>query len=110
MGEGADPACSAPIGCWSEMLQARRSDGRQFRIGAVTSENFLQRLAAEDRAALEARLIVHNCAQGEIVISHLDQDRDVFFVLEGRVRATLYSRSGREVDYRDIGPGDAIPG
>ena len=74
----------------------------------MTNAGFLQRLAAEDRAALEARLIVHNCAQGELVISHLDQDRDVFFVLEGRVRATLYSSGGREVDYRDIGPGDVV--
>jgi CRP-like cAMP-binding protein len=66
----------------------------------------MQRLAASDRVALEARFNVHNCARGEIVISHLDQARDVFFVLEGRVRVTLYSRNGREVDYRDIGPGD----
>jgi CRP-like cAMP-binding protein len=87
-------------------FQARSSDGEQCRIGAVTDAGFLQRLAAEDRAALDARLKVYNCAQGEFVISHLDLDRDVFFVLEGRVRATLYSRSGRVVDYRDIGPGD----
>lgn len=72
----------------------------------MTSAAFLKRLASSDRAALEALLVVHDCAEGEIVISHLDQDRDVFFVLEGRVRATLYSKGGREVDYRDIGPGD----
>lgn len=72
----------------------------------MTGAAFLQRLAPSDRTALEASLVVHDCAEGEIVISHLDQDRDVFFVLEGRVRATLYSRAGREVDYRDIGPGD----
>jgi CRP/FNR family cyclic AMP-dependent transcriptional regulator len=72
----------------------------------MTSTAFLQRLAPNDRAALEALLVVQDCAEGEIVISYLDQDRDVFFVLEGLVRATLYSRDGREVDYRDIGPGD----
>ena len=72
----------------------------------MTSEGFLERLTAKDRAALEARFVVQSCIPGAIVISHLGQDRDVFFVLGGRVRATLYSRGGREVDYRDIGPGD----
>lgn len=72
----------------------------------MTGENFLHKLEPGDRAALEARLTVQDCTQGEFVISHQDQDRDVFFVLGGRFRATLYSRSGREVDYRDMGPGD----
>jgi CRP-like cAMP-binding protein len=74
----------------------------------MTDERFLQRLTTADRAALEARFVMQKCVPGEVVISHLDQDRDVFFVLEGRVRATLYSRNGREVDYRDIGPGDVV--
>lgn len=74
----------------------------------MTDASFLQRMASEDRAALEARFVVQDCVQGEIVMSHLDQDRDVFFVLEGRLRATLYSSGGREVDYRDIGPGDVV--
>jgi CRP-like cAMP-binding protein len=69
---------------------------------------FLDRLSAGDRAVLEELFIVRDYAHGEIVISHLDEDRDVFFVLEGRLRATLYSRSGHEVNYRDVGPGDVV--
>jgi len=32
----------------------------------------------------------------------------MFFAFEGRVRATLYSLSGRGVAYRDVGPGDIV--
>ncbi len=74
----------------------------------MTNPDFLDRLSTGDRVALEALLVVRDYAQGEVVISHLDEDRDVFFVLEGRVRATLYSQNGSEVGYRDIGPGDVV--
>ena len=74
----------------------------------MTDRCFLDRLSTADRAALEELFVVRDYAHGESVISHLDEDRDVFFVLAGRVRATLYSRNGREVDYRDVGPGDVV--
>ncbi len=74
----------------------------------MTDRYFLDRLSAADRTVLEELFVVRDYTHGEAVISHLDEDRDVFFVLEGRLRATLYSRSGHEVDYRDVGPGDMV--
>ncbi len=74
----------------------------------MTDWCFLDRLSTADRAVLEELFVVRDYVHGEIVISHLDDDRDVFFVLEGRLRATLYSRNGYEVDYRDVGPGDLV--
>jgi CRP-like cAMP-binding protein len=74
----------------------------------MTNRDFLDRLSAGDRAVLEELFVVRDYAHGEVVISHLDEDRDVFFVLDGRVRATLYSEHGSEVGYRDIGPGDVV--
>ncbi len=74
----------------------------------MTKRDFLDRLSAGDRAVLEELFIVRDYAHGETVISHLEEGRDVFFVLEGRLRATLYSRNGHEVDYRDVGPGDMV--
>lgn len=68
----------------------------------------LDRLSADDRAAVEACCSFQRHAAGETVISHLDAARDVFFVLEGRLRVTIYSASGREVDYRDVGPGGMV--
>jgi CRP-like cAMP-binding protein len=58
-----------------------------------------------DREALLAKLIPRGYVQGEELIGHLDESRDVFFVFEGRARVTIFSAEGRAVDYRDIGPG-----
>jgi CRP/FNR family cyclic AMP-dependent transcriptional regulator len=69
-------------------------------------ENFLARLSDADLAALSSKWIVRNYRAHEMIIGHGDGGRDVFFVLEGRARVTVFSGSGREVAYRDIGPGD----
>lgn len=74
----------------------------------MTATGILDCLSPEDREIVEARFVHHSYAAGHTVISHMDEDRDVFFVLEGRVRATLYSSTGREVDYSDAGPGDVV--
>ena len=74
----------------------------------MTIRCFLDRLSAGDRAGLEDLFVARGYARGEIVISHLDKDQDVFFVLQGRLRATLYSPNGHEVNYRDVGPGDIV--
>jgi CRP-like cAMP-binding protein len=41
-----------------------------------------------------------------MIIAHDERGRDVFFVLEGRARATIFSENGRAVAYRDIEAGD----
>jgi CRP/FNR family cyclic AMP-dependent transcriptional regulator len=74
----------------------------------MTERCFLDRLSIEDRAVLERKFVIRKHEPGEIVISHLDENQEVFFVLEGRLRATLYSLNGHEIDYRDIGPGDVV--
>ena len=39
------------------------------------------------------------------VLTAEDDSHDVYFVIDGRVRATIYSVSGREVTFRDISAG-----
>ncbi|HEU0221180.1 MAG TPA: Crp/Fnr family transcriptional regulator [Paracoccaceae bacterium] len=72
---------------------------------AEPEQGLIGRLAPEDRAALLARLTLHSYAPDELLISQADETRDVFFLLEGRVRVTIYSEEGKAVDYRDIGAG-----
>jgi CRP-like cAMP-binding protein len=67
---------------------------------------FLSRLADADRAALAARWTVGHHRRDEMIIAHDEGGRDVFFVLEGRARATVFSEGGRAVAYRDIEAGD----
>lgn len=74
----------------------------------MTVAGVLDRLSRPDREVVEAHFTYHDYEAGKTVISHMEADRDVYFVLAGRVRATLYSHAGREVDYRDAGPGDMV--
>lgn len=67
---------------------------------------FLSRLPDADRTALAARWDEHVHGPGELIIAQDDRGGDVFFVLEGRARATVFSPAGREVAYRLIGAGD----
>lgn len=72
----------------------------------TVSEAFLARLPQADHDALARLWTVRAYQAHQLVLAHGDESRDVFFLLEGRARATLFAESGREVAYRDIGPGD----
>jgi signal-transduction protein with cAMP-binding, CBS, and nucleotidyltransferase domain len=69
------------------------------------STPFLFEIDAVDRAALEARWSVHRHEAEEMIVAHDEPGRDVFFVLEGRARATVFSSGGRAIANRDIEPG-----
>lgn len=71
----------------------------------MTPDSFTSKLDQSDRAALEQRWTISRFARKEMVISHDEQSRDVFFVLEGRARATVYSEGGVAVAYREIESG-----
>jgi CRP-like cAMP-binding protein len=71
----------------------------------TTAESFLGRLDGADRAAIAERWSEKRYRRGETIIAHDEESRDVFFVLEGVARATVYSEAGRTVAYRDIEPG-----
>ena len=40
-----------------------------------------------------------------MIVSHNEQTTDVFFIVSGKVRVTIYSNSGRDVTYRVQGAG-----
>jgi CRP-like cAMP-binding protein len=62
-----------------------------------------------DRAGLAA--IARRCAwrtyaAEQQIVGQSDESREVYFVLSGRARVNLYSPDGRDVTFRDIGPGE----
>ena len=67
---------------------------------------FLSRLCDADLAALAERWTERRYRHHELIVAHGDTGRDVFFLLEGRARVTLFSEDGREIVYRDIDPGE----
>jgi CRP-like cAMP-binding protein len=67
--------------------------------------------AALPRDALER--IQRRCAwrryePGEPIVDYLDASDDVFFVVSGEVRVTIYSVAGKAVSFRELGPGDTF--
>jgi CRP/FNR family transcriptional regulator, cyclic AMP receptor protein len=72
----------------------------------TVSHGFMSRLSDSDIAALAERWHKHECRHNELIIAHGDTGRDVFFLLEGRARVTMFSEDGREITYRDIEAGE----
>jgi CRP/FNR family transcriptional regulator, cyclic AMP receptor protein len=55
--------------------------------------------------------LAHECAwrryeAGQSIISRSAPDRDLYFIVSGRVRVTTFSAAGRQVTFRDFGPGE----
>jgi CRP/FNR family cyclic AMP-dependent transcriptional regulator len=62
-------------------------------------------LGPEACRALAKRCHWRRCSAGEQIISYKDPATDVYFIVGGKVRATICSPSGREVTFRDLESG-----
>ena len=65
-----------------------------------------QRLGSADRAALAALCHGRRYESQERVLSHKDPTEDIYFIISGRVRITIYSLGGKEITFRDQGAGE----
>jgi CRP-like cAMP-binding protein len=62
-------------------------------------------VAPEALARIEACCTWRNYEPPEAIVSHLDPSRDVYFLVAGAARVSLYAPNGRQVVFRDTGPG-----
>ncbi len=60
------------------------------------------------RREIARQLRIRRYGSGQVIVGHRDPTRDVFFILEGRVRVTLFSSSGREISFRDLSAGESF--
>jgi CRP/FNR family transcriptional regulator, cyclic AMP receptor protein len=72
----------------------------------TASPAFLSKLCEADLATLAERWTARSYRHNEMIIAHGDRGSDVFFLLEGRARVTMFSEDGREIAYRDIEPSE----
>jgi CRP/FNR family transcriptional regulator, cyclic AMP receptor protein len=63
-------------------------------------------LAPSSLARLQKRCAWRRYEPGETIVDHLDASNDVFFIVSGDARASLYSVSGKAVTFTDLGPGE----
>ena len=78
---------------------------------ALTAESLVgvevfRRIGAADRGKLAALCQGRRYAADQRILSHKDQDRDVYFIISGKVRVTIYSLSGKEITFRDQSAGE----
>lgn len=71
----------------------------------LTGIELFRNLNAADRRAVASRCQLHQFPQNRVVVHEQDETNDVFFIVSGLVRATMFSISGKEVAFRDMGPG-----
>jgi CRP/FNR family transcriptional regulator, cyclic AMP receptor protein len=72
-------------------------------LSAVTAFRALDTPCLETIAPLFA---LRTFRRSQTVIAHNDASTDVYFVLEGALRATMFSPAGREISYQDLQGGD----
>ena len=68
----------------------------------------LRRLSAEALTDLQQHCAIRRYEQGELIVDYLDQSDDVYFIISGEVRVTIYSLAGKVVSFRDLGSGEVF--
>ena len=65
-------------------------------------------LPPAERDAVAMRCQGKRVPAGHQLLRDGDESSDVYFIVSGKVRAAIYAISGKEVAFRDIGPGEAV--
>ncbi len=66
----------------------------------------LKHLPRRNLEALAGRCRWRRYGPDQQIVGHQDETKDVFFIVVGEVRVTIYSLSGKTVTFRDIGAGE----
>jgi len=75
---------------------------------SLENVDLLEGLPAAELAALARRCRWRRFGANQQVLAHLDPGTDVLFLVEGRLRVSIYSPSGKEVSFEDIEAGQAF--
>ena len=95
----------------SRRKSAQTTGEAQAKAVDLTAESLVgvevfRRLDAADRGRLAALCTGRRYRAQQRILSHKDPTRDVYFIISGKVRVTIYSLSGKEITFRDQGAGE----
>ena len=65
-------------------------------------------LAESDRDGLARSCRWHRYSADQYIVGHQDETNDVYFIVGGRVRVTVFSPSGKEVSFADLSAGKSF--
>ena len=74
----------------------------------LAAVDLLKGLSPQELDEIGRRLHVRHWPAVHCFVSFRDESHDVYFVLEGKVRVTVYSEAGREVSFRDLEQGTSF--
>lgn len=74
--------------------------------GSLSGCRLFAGVAAAHLVALERQCLFRHVARNVRILYQTDETTDVYMVIHGRVRVTMYSKTGREVIFRDFEAGD----
>ena len=75
---------------------------------ALSSIAIFKDISLDECAAIASRCNGSQFAAGEEIISYQDPTNDVYFVVSGEVRATIFTAAGKKVSFRDISAGNVF--
>ena len=74
--------------------------------GSLESIDLFSQVPARDLSRLAERCSWQHYQAGQQILGHMDGSEGVYFIVQGKARAVLYSVSGKSVTFRDIAAGD----
>lgn len=75
---------------------------------ALDHISIFQGLADAERAVIAQRCNWRRVSPREQVIGQMETSTDVFFVVQGHLRAINFSQLGKQVSFVDVGPGEIV--
>lgn len=73
---------------------------------ALRKVTLFRDLADRDLVDVAGRLAFTAYARDQEIFGQFEEDDGVYFILSGVVRITVFSAAGKEVTFRDLGPGE----
>ena len=77
-------------------------------MSPFASIDLFRDLAPTALADVERRIRLRNFKPGQSVVGYQDDSHDIFFIASGRLKVTLFSESGREVEFRELNAGQSF--
>jgi CRP/FNR family transcriptional regulator, cyclic AMP receptor protein len=98
------PTFSGDTLCWQKLAERTVNNATSTLSGI----DLFGGLSGSELEALAKLCRWRRYAPADQIIGNQDKTTDVFFIASGRVRATIYAASGKEVSFRDLGAGKSI--
>ena len=78
------------------------------RAHSLASIDLFRGLEPTALAEVERRIRMRTFKPGQTVVGYQDDSHDLCFIVSGRLKVTLFSESGREVEFRELNAGQSF--